>query len=170
MKSIVLSGGKVTLVDDEDYEEVSKHVGTDKYEWRVLDKGKGRQYVVRSVYECGKIKLVYLHREIMGAKPGEHVDHIRGGGLDNRRSNLRIATRAQNMWNSRISVANTTGFKGVSYRKDVGKFTARIRTKEKHLFLGYHNTPEEAAHAYDEAARKHHGEFARTNKQLGLLT
>lgn len=106
-----------------------------------------------------------MHSVIMARMLGrklehhEEVDHIDRNGLNNTRSNLRIATVVQNQANARISKSNTTGFKGV--RKHKGKFMARISVNGNRLFLGMFATPELAHAAYMEAAIKYHGEFAR---------
>jgi hypothetical protein len=100
-----------------------------------------------------------MHNVIMGVKG---IDHANGNGLDNRRSNLRPFTGAQNHWNSGISRTNWSGHKGVGWNKAEGKWRARIQANGKRLFLGYFDTAEDAGHAYDAAARELHGEFART--------
>lgn len=95
-----------------------------------------------------------------GSFPEEDIDHINGDRSDNRLCNLRTATPRQNGQNTRLSSINTTGFKGVVRHR--GKFRANIRNEEgKRLHLGYFGTAEEAYAAYCEAAREHHGEFAR---------
>lgn len=105
----------------------------------------------------------YLHRLIMTPAPGELVDHINGNKLDCRRSNLRIVTNAQNLWNRGITAHNTSGYKGVTYCSDTGRWRAEIRVNRKRIHLGRFDHPEEAAKAYDDAARKHHGRYCRTN-------
>lgn len=112
---------------------------------------------------------IYLHRVILSRildRPlakGEVVDHINGNGLDNRRSNLRLATRAQNARNRGVNTKSKLGLKGVSYSKDTLKWRAYIMVNKKQIHLGLHNTPEEAAYAYNEAALKYHGDFASLN-------
>jgi hypothetical protein len=95
------------------------------------------------------------------------IDHINGNRKDNRISNLRLATDAQNASNAKLSVKNTTGFKGVS-RTAYG-FGAHVNKDGRKTFLGVFKTPEDAARAYDSAALEAYGEFARTNKMMGLL-
>lgn len=106
---------------------------------------------------------MYLHRLIMGEPEGLEVDHRNGDGLDNRRQNLRVATHAQNLANQRLSAANTSGFKGVSFdRTRPNKpWAAYIKHGGRKLFLGRHETREAAAAAYDAKARELFGEFAR---------
>ncbi len=107
-----------------------------------------------------------MHRVIMGYGPGDpFVDHIDGDGLNNRRANLRDATRMQNAANSgaRPLHGNTSPFKGVSWRKDVGKWRAQIVVDGKSTHLGHFTDEVEAAKVYDDAAHCAFGEFARLN-------
>lgn len=124
----------------------------------------------RVVVWFGRRKSKLLHRVILGALPGQHVDHINGNPLDNRRSNIRICTREQNMMNRRPNNPATKvekhGFKGVVRNRKPGllkPFRAALFKGDKQYCSRYCRTPEEAARAYDELARKHHGEFARLN-------
>lgn len=99
---------------------------------------------------------------------GERVDHINHDKLDNRRENLRLATHQQNKWNvpkqkHRDGRQPTSQYKGVSLYKSNGKWTASIKAGERNIRLGYFLTEEEAARAYDAAAREHFGEFAYLN-------
>lgn len=91
------------------------------------------------------------------------VDHVNGDGLDNRHSNLRPATDAQNRQNRRRQANNSSGYKGVDWFKRQGRWRARIKAAGTWYFLGYHDNAEEAARAYDAAALELHGEFARLN-------
>ena len=101
-----------------------------------------------------------MHRLITGASYGIEVDHINGDRLDNRRSNLRLCTKAENTRNKVQQKHNRFGLKGVSFK--CGKFYAQIQAHGKKYCLGYHSTPEEAHQAYCEAAFRLHGEFANT--------
>ena len=94
---------------------------------------------------------------------GLEIDHKNGQRHDNRISNLRLATHRQNMANSRSRQNNTSGFKGVSLFKPTGRWMAYIVVNYKRIYLGYFSHAEDAARAYDDAAREHFGEFARTN-------
>lgn len=105
-----------------------------------------------------------MHRMIMGNPPGMEVDHRDGNGLNNRRNNLRICTRRQNAKNLPVNCKSTTGFKGVSFRKDANLYEAHITTNRKRRRIGYFCYAIDAAKAYNEAALKEHGEFARLNK------
>jgi len=94
--------------------------------------------------------------------PGQCIDHINGNGLDNRRANLRFATPAQNVWNSRRK-KSASGYKGVYSAKGEKKFGAAIRCNKKRIHLGCFDSAIDAAKAYDTAAKKYHGQFAQTN-------
>jgi len=89
------------------------------------------------------------------------IDHIDGNKLNNRFRNLREATRSENNSNSKRPANNSSGFKGVSYRKQVGRWTAQITVNNKRSHIGYFNTPEAAHAAYVRAAKQSRGEFAR---------
>lgn len=91
------------------------------------------------------------------------VDHINGNPFDNRRCNLRIASSVQNHWNYRLSDRNTTGYKGIYRDKRVDKYHARICEHGRRHYLGVYDSAEDAARAYDMAARQYFGEFATLN-------
>lgn len=97
---------------------------------------------------------------VLGRWPQSQIDHINGDPADNRIANLREATNAQNGHNAKVGRRNTTGFKGVSRHRS-GRFLARITVNYHVIPLGLFGTAEEAAAAYQAAAEKHHGEFAR---------
>ena len=141
------------LVDSEDYFAVAKH------KWHVNPCGGSGLYAHRR--KDGK--LVSMHREILGAKDGEYVDHINGDSLDNRRRNLRICTNAENGRNSKISKANKSGYKGVGWNSQRKLWRAKITVNRKSIELGFHVCPLRASSLYDDAAKKHFGEFARLN-------
>ena len=113
------------------------------------------------VYGVTKINRasVLLHAAIMGKRPGFQVDHIDGDGLNNRRSNLRFASKAQNQWNRAIPSNNKSGIKGASWCSTNKKWRAAITVSGKYIGLGYFQSPEEAGEAYKVAALKHHGEY-----------
>lgn len=138
----------------------------EKYRWSVG--GKDCRYLKTYIgYDKGKMVQIYLHRLIMKDPPG-HIDHINGNPLDNRKSNLRVVTAKQNMRNKNITSRSKTGLKGV-FSLPNGRFRAAIGVNGKTYQIGVFDTPLEAARAYDERARGVHGEFAKTNEQLGLI-
>lgn len=152
-KIIALTQGKVTQVDDGDFDYLNQLV------WHAC-KHRNTWYALHSTSQKATIRM---HRMIMNAPKGVQVDHKNGNGLDNRKKNLRFATHAGNMQNSRKPKNNTSGFKGVYYNKSRKVFQAYIMVNRKHIYLGAFSIPEEAARAYDKAAKKHHGLFARLN-------
>jgi hypothetical protein len=103
----------------------------------------------------------YVHREIMGAKKGESVDHINGNKLDNRKENLRICTHTENMWNTKKPKTNKSGIKGVHWQEDRQKWSAQISYKGKTIPLGRFNCFEDAVKARKQAEQQYHGEFVR---------
>ena len=105
---------------------------------------------------------IYLHQLIMNAPPGMEVDHRNGNGLDNRRANLRLATKAQQQGNSPPH-GGVSRFKGVAWDKRRSKWWAQLRARGERQWLGYFTDEADAARAYDAAAREAFGEFARLN-------
>lgn len=157
MKLIPLSKGLFAKVDDEDFEELSK------YRWHANVSRGVRPYAERKTARdpiSGRQGRVRMHRLVIGAVGGI-VDHINGDSLDNRKANLRICSNAENVQNVGPTAANTSGFKGLRFKR--GKWDARITANNKQFFLGSFDTKEAAAVAYNEAAKKLHGEFARLN-------
>lgn len=156
-KEIPLTQGKVALVDAEDYEY------SNQFKWYAMKHGN-TYYAVRHIKkEDGKQTLICMHRVIMKTSKGMDTDHINGDGWDNRRDNLRICTRSQNKMNGNIHKDNTSGYKGVFWQKRDKKWMAQIQIDGKLKYLGLFITKEEAALAYNEAAKELFGEFARLN-------
>lgn len=153
MKEISLTRGFVARVDGENFEELSQ------YKWHVNKDG----YAVRNVQDETGRWVEYMHRRLMGLvlNDGKIVDHIDGDSANNQLINLRLASHSQNMRNMRVRKNNTSGFKGVSYFKECGKWIAGIRINGKRRHLGLFETAEEAYAAYCTASAELHGEFGR---------
>jgi hypothetical protein len=154
MKEIPLTQGKVALVDDEDYEELSK------FKWYAELDGNA-WYARRTVARDGRSLTVLMHRVILKLPIGIEADHVNRDGLDNRRKNLRSATHAENGRNRRLQRNNTVGYRGVYRARH--RFAAAIKVNDRTIYLGRFDTPESAGHAYDDAARLYFGEFAYLN-------
>lgn len=121
------------------------------------------RYAARTSYETGEKKLILMHRQLLGAATwGEYVDHINGNTLDNRKTNLRKCSNAENVRNQRPVRARKSRYKGVSL-KGRGTWVARITVQYKEIYIGSFVTEREAAIAYNEAAVKHFGQFANLN-------
>ena len=153
-KGIPLTQGYVTLVDDADFEWLSK------YKW-CAHKVHSSVYAVSSGYP-----QLSMHRLITQAPRDKEVDHINGDGLDNQRCNLRIVTRQQNLCNRFKKIGlGTSQYKGVWFNSKLKAkpWIAVIKVKNERMFLGTFATEEEAARAYDAASLKYHGEFGRRN-------
>lgn len=148
---IPLSKGKVTAVDFDDFEAVRR------FKWSAADCGDKQEhwFAYRGIYASGKSRIVYLHHAIMGVKG---IDHINGDPLDNRRSNLRRATKAENLRGFRLKpIGATSKYRGVSFWKRGGRWKAQINRPSTvgngiGIYLGYFSTEEAAARAYDSAA------------------
>lgn len=153
MKFIELTQGKKTIIDDEDFNTLSK------FKWSFSN-----GYAAKKI--TGNRNL-FLHTLVMNPPAGKKVDHINGDSLDNRKSNLRICTQAQNLRNQKIGKRNKSGYKGVSYMKEgkrVKRWVVKIVLNYKQYHVGYFETKQEGAVAYNEAAKKYFGEFANLNK------
>jgi hypothetical protein len=105
-----------------------------------------------------------MHRVIAGVSDDQLVDHINGNGFDNRRINLRFCSNSQNLHNRTFQKNNTSGFKGVTFKKHCGRWAARIKSNGREIHLGYFSDPKAAALAYNAAAVDLQGEFARLNE------
>lgn len=166
------------LIDREDFELVNR------YRWFSSKKHQERKTPQKEDYiiwahnideKTGKQnnKWLMLSRLIMKAKFGEIVDHINRDNLDNRKCNLRICTIKQNNQNSSLKITNTSGFKGVTFFRNKKTkqwyWKATVAKKDGKDISTYHKDKKEAALSYDKMAVEYYGEFACTNKNLGLL-
>ena len=152
-KEIPLSKGMVTIVDSSDYEELSKN------KWYYSTKG----YAVRDEFINGKKVKIWMHRRVSNPPLNKQVDHINHDKLDNRRDNLRHCTNQENHANKPLNKTNSSGYKGVSFHKETGKWRAAIEIKGKKISLGLHHDIKEAAKAYNLMANKSFGEYAYQN-------
>lgn len=151
---IPLTKGYVTIVDDEDAEAVLQ------FKWKANSFGGEYVYASRTATVDGKESNVYLHCWLMDKPPGMLVDHINRNTLDNRRCNLRVATKGQNTANAR---GRTGRYKGIDFQPSRNRWRARIMVDGTQKWLGRFKTEEEAARAYDAALLEAHGEFALLN-------
>jgi hypothetical protein len=157
-RRIPLTQGKYAIVDPEDFERLNKHKWYAARDTRTFyahrHKRVGKKYV-----------SIGMHREVI--RPPRHlvVDHINHNGLDNRKANLRPATRAQNNYNRLIIKRkdSSSKYKGVAWKEDRKKWRARLHFNGKLIFLGYFKDEIQAAKAYDQAAKKYYGQFACLN-------
>ena len=171
MKKIPLTQGKVALVDDEDFDELSK------WKWqaspaRRADGTIRTWYAARSIRAGDRKRWVGMHRQILGVDdPRVDIDHSDGDGLNNQRSNIRRATRQENLRNQRKSSGCSSQYKGV-YNHRVGKKRWQAMINDgpvgktgvaRRRSLGYFSSESDAARAYDKAASESFGEFALLN-------
>ncbi|MGB7581071.1 MAG: AP2/ERF family transcription factor [Sedimentisphaerales bacterium] len=157
-RKIPLGEGRFTIVEPGDFYQLNR------FNWCAKENGP-RIYAVRLVGDSNnRTKIISMHREIMGEPAGMLVDHHNRNTLDNRKENLRLATHSQNQFNKGKTTKKTTSrFIGVFFEKQSGRWVARTTVGGKRIWLGRFDDETEAAKAYDEAAKKYHGEFAQLN-------
>lgn len=155
-RRIPLTEGQYAIVDQNDYYWLAQHT------W--LAQQTDDTYRAVRLACCGKKgTLINMHRVIMNPPKHLLVDHINRNSLDNRRANLRLATRTQNNWNRRPTKGKTSKYKGVYWCRDRKKWRSQIRANNKTMCLGEFTSEIKAALVYDAAARKYHGRFASPN-------
>lgn len=163
-REIPLTRGYVAIVDDEDYERVAA------FKWQARLRVGKPAYAIRTDYGLGRRnkRTISMHRFILGLghKDAVLADHVDGDGLNNVRANLRMATMSENARNKKRRSDNKSGIKGVSYR--FGSWYAEIMCDRRRYYLGAYPTAQLASAAYDAAAIRFFGAYARTNAQMGL--
>lgn len=157
-RRIYIGEGKWAILELPDYYRLCK------YKWYVNGNGF-KFYAFRNIIiGPGKTRMISMHREVMGFPKGMLVDHRNHDSLDNRRSNLRIATHSQNTCNKQDKRAGCSSqFRGASWDKKRKYWNVSVVREGKLVFFGRYKNELEAARAYDRAAIKFHGEFARLN-------
>jgi UDPglucose 6-dehydrogenase len=152
-KEITLTKGYKTIVDTEDYEWLNK------WSWYYA-----HGYAVRTIYdEKGKPYQLRMHRLLINTPDGMDTDHVNRNRLDNRKSNLRPATRSQNVANQFSKKQNNSGLKGVSWKAKNKKWVAQIRVDNVVKHIGLFESKEEAGRAYNREAVRYFGKFAYLN-------
>jgi hypothetical protein len=156
VKTLTTSSGVDFIVDDEDFEIVSKH------KWKCDKTG----YIRRNVWfdKKSRCEAITLHRYLLNAPEGMLVDHINGIITDNRKCNLRLASKSENRWNSKPPINNKSGYKGVSLSNETGKWRAQITVNGKRVNLGHFDNKHDAARMYNFWARDIFGDYAWLNK------
>ena len=150
---------KYAIVDDSDYGWLNQ------LNWTYLKHPEGNESAFRKEWPSNK--TIYMHRLIMNAPEGLEVDHINRNRLDNRRCNLRLATRSQNAFNKGLQSNNTSGYRGVyyfPYGMRTRRWLAKIKVNGRYKNIGFYETPAEAAAAYKKEAVKIFGDFARSSE------
>ena len=157
-RRISLGQGLFTKVDPEDYYRFNY------FNWCIRET-ETTMYAVRLVKGPeNRAKIISLHREILNAPSHLLVDHRNSDGFDNLKYNLRLATRSQNQFNRRKTKSKTSSrFVGVYYSTRKNRWMANIHLHRKRIWLGSFKSEIDAARAYDIAAIKYHGEFAKLN-------
>lgn len=152
MAYVPLTKGREAVVDAADIPLIKDQ------NWCLLSVG----YAVTNLERvAGKKRMLLMHRFILNAPSNMQVDHIDGDRLNNRRANLRLATKSENMRNRGPQADNKSGFKGVCWIVRDQRWMAQIKHNRKQIYLGYFETAEEAHAAYAAACIKYHGDFAR---------
>ena len=150
-RHIALTRGKFVIVDAADYEWLMQ------WNWYAYRVRKSELYYAAR-FEGRTI--IFMHRQLTPSELPE-VDHINRNGLDNRRSNLRPCTRADNQANRTMDKRNTSGYKGVSWSKSYGKWQAQTSVGGKHIHLGFRDDPKDAHNLYSDFVLSVKGKFSR---------
>ncbi len=167
MREIELTQSQVTLVDDEDFEKLNKHKWFAHWNAATRSFYAARHGIPHEV-------IIRMARAIMNCPDDKQVDHKDHNTLDNQKHNLRVCTINENIWNCRPRRECASEYKGVFWRKERCVWIASIGLRNifdvpYKQYLGYFKIEEEAALAYDNAAKEHFGEFAHLNFPLGVI-
>lgn len=155
---LALTKGYFATIDDEDYERVSNH------SW-CIDEHKNTLYATTRF----KRKKIYLHRFLTNPGPGQVVDHKDGNGLNCSKSNLRLCSQSENLYNKKKKSGTSSKWKGVYWYKRNGKWKAQITRDGRITHLGYFDNEADAATVYNFYAFLYYGEFAVFNLPLELV-
>lgn len=160
MKKIKLTQNKFAIVDDEDFEKLNQHKWYATKSWKCEI-----YYAKRSIGKSPNQRQLCMHRVILGEFSSKnHIDHINGDGLDNRKENLRVVSQRENSRNMTKKSKSSSKFKGITWNKECCKWRVRICVDRKRLYLGDFKDEVEAAKVYNKAALKYFGEFAKLNE------
>lgn len=159
IRLIPLTQDQNAIVDAADYEWLCG------WNWHAHRDNKNQKFYAQRM---SMRKMIYMHQAIANRMDGEEVDHRNGNTLDNRRVNLRRCSRAQNQRNRGKQANNTSGFKGVIRDNRRDGWQAQIRVNGRCKYLGLFQTPQEAAVAYQNAAKKFFGDFACTTSASNI--
>lgn len=164
--TVPLTKGHSTTLDREDYETFFRpNDGGPTVRWCLVTYRGDHRYAYRKErMPDGTVRTAHLHRDILAAPRGIDVDHINGDGLDNRRNNLRLASRTQNNANRRRSVTAASVYKGVHWDKITKRWRAQIVCRDRKYHLGRFDHEDDAGRAYNAAATRLFGAFARLNE------
>lgn len=152
---IFFHDGSSFLIDSEDLERVSGLT------WMRGKRGYPIAHTSRKL--PGGVKTIPVHKLLLSPPEGYDVDHISGDKMDNRKCNLRVCTHQQNMFNQKLRNTNNTGYYGVSFMRNCGKYEAYINLDGRKKYLNIYGTAAEAANARDAAAVMLYGDYARLN-------
>jgi hypothetical protein len=147
-------GNQVALVDDEDYEKLAKH------KWFLVKNHNAFYAIRKSLTSDGRRSSIAMHQEVLDM-PSKAIDHKDRNGLNNQKHNLRLVTTKQNTINAKMYKNNKSGYKGVSWCRLNKRWRAQLSCK----LIGWYDSKEEAARAYDKAAKEKFGEYATLNFQ-----